>query len=91
MVSVSTKENGTVSKDEPAPPTPSEDLLGDLLGPLAIEGPPAAAAAASTEQNPLAGLEAAPNSVGALALATLDDQANSVQVLYFRCFFTCPV
>ncbi|XP_020093761.1 AP-2 complex subunit alpha-2-like [Ananas comosus] len=82
VVSVSTKENGTVSKDEPAPPTPSEDLLGDLLGPLAIEGPPAAAAAASTEQNPLAGLEAAPNSVGALALATLDDQANSVQPIF---------
>ncbi|XP_072962423.1 AP-2 complex subunit alpha-2-like isoform X1 [Typha angustifolia] len=70
------QENGAVNKAE-AVPTPSADLLGDLLGPLAIEGPPAAAV--SPADNLISGLEATPNSVGPLALATLDDQSNSVQ------------
>jgi AP-2 complex subunit alpha len=55
------------------------DLLADLLGPLAIEGPPA-------EQHPAQGLEANQSSVGDLALATLEDQSNSVQVLVYSYF-----
>ncbi|KAL6660266.1 hypothetical protein ACP70R_002388 [Stipagrostis hirtigluma subsp. patula] len=49
------------------------DLLADLLGPLAIEGPP------PVEQHPAQGLEATQSSVGDLALATLEDQSTSVQ------------
>ncbi|XP_047952946.1 AP-2 complex subunit alpha-2-like [Salvia hispanica] len=37
-------KNGTLAVVDPQPPsTPSPDLLGDLLGPLAIEGPPGTA------------------------------------------------
>lgn len=68
----------TAAESKVVPPTshsPSQaDLLADLLGPLAIEGPPAA-----VEQNPVQGLEANESPVGDLALATLDDQSNSVQ------------
>ncbi|AQL10000.1 AP-2 complex subunit alpha-2 [Zea mays] len=53
--------------------TSPADLLADLLGPLAIEGPPA------VEQNPTQGLNSNQSPVGDLALATLDDQSNSVQ------------
>ncbi|XP_062209591.1 AP-2 complex subunit alpha-1-like [Phragmites australis] len=58
------------STSHPASPA---DLLADLLGPLAIEGPPA------VEQQPAQGLEANQSSVGDLTLATLEDQSNSVQ------------
>nr|XP_019705763.1 AP-2 complex subunit alpha-1 isoform X2 [Elaeis guineensis] len=71
-----TKENGAVSKVDPEP-TPSADLLGDLLGPLAMEGPPAAPV--SGEKNMISALEATPDAAGALALATVGDQSNSVQ------------
>jgi AP-2 complex subunit alpha len=68
----------TAAESKVVPPTshsPSQaDLLADLLGPLAIEGPPAA-----VEQNPVQGLEANESPVGDLALATLEDQSNSVQ------------
>ncbi|KAJ0968600.1 hypothetical protein J5N97_025517 [Dioscorea zingiberensis] len=70
-----TKVNGTVDKIDPEP-APSADLLGDLLGPLAIEGPPGTAV--SEEQNPVSGLES-PNSADALALSTLSEQSDSVQ------------
>ncbi|ONL92817.1 AP-2 complex subunit alpha-2 [Zea mays] len=53
--------------------SPGDLLLADLLGPLAIEGPPA------VEQNPAQGLNANQSPAGDLALATLDDQSNSVQ------------
>ncbi|KAJ1299140.1 hypothetical protein BS78_01G509000 [Paspalum vaginatum] len=53
--------------------TSPADLLADLLGPLAIEGPPA------VEQHPAQGLDANQSTVGDLALATLEDQSNSVQ------------
>jgi AP-2 complex subunit alpha len=66
------------------PPTPHSaspaGLLADLLGPLAIEGPP------PVEQHPTQGLEANQSSVGDLALATLEDQSNSVQVLVYSYF-----
>jgi AP-2 complex subunit alpha len=61
--------------------TSPADLLADLLGPLAIEGPPA------VEQNPTQGLNSNQSPVGDLALATLDDQSNSVQVLVYSYFF----
>ncbi|CAN6285989.1 unnamed protein product [Urochloa humidicola] len=85
------KENGPVEVESKAtniteiinetkvePPSTSRstspaDLLADLLGPLAIEGPPA------VEQYPAQGLEATQSPVGDLALATLEDQSNSVQ------------
>ncbi|KAG0448849.1 hypothetical protein HPP92_027635 [Vanilla planifolia] len=54
---------------------PSPDLLGDLLGPLAIEGPPSAPIAAEKVH----GLETNPGSPGPLALASLGDQLNTVQ------------
>lgn len=62
--------------------TSPADLLADLLGPLAIEGPPA------VEQNPAQGLNANQSPVDDLALATLEDQSNSVQVLVYS-YFLC--
>lgn len=70
------KENGVVGKVD-AEPAPSPNLLGDLLGPLAGEGPPYAATAA--EHNVIPGAEATPDTVGALALATVADESNAVQ------------
>ncbi|KAJ9699397.1 hypothetical protein PVL29_008136 [Vitis rotundifolia] len=71
------QENGTLSKVDPQSPSPSADLLGDLLGPLAIEGPPGAAA--PTEQHAIPASEGDPNPADALALAPVDEQTNSVQ------------
>jgi AP-2 complex subunit alpha len=88
------KENGPVEVSEAAiiteinneakvePPSTSRstspaDLLADLLGPLAIEGPPA------VEQYPAQRLDVNQSPVGDLALATLEDQSNSVQVLIY--------
>uniref|UniRef100_A0A1D1XEC3 AP-2 complex subunit alpha n=2 Tax=Anthurium amnicola TaxID=1678845 RepID=A0A1D1XEC3_9ARAE len=68
--------NGTINKSVSEAP-PSADLLGDLLGPLAIEGPPASAVPA--EESLISGLDATPSSADALALATLSDQSNTVQ------------
>ncbi|KAH7665776.1 Clathrin adaptor alpha/beta/gamma-adaptin appendage Ig-like subdomain-containing protein [Dioscorea alata] len=70
------KVNGTVDKID-AQPVPYADLLGDLLGPLAIEGPPGTTP--SEEQNPISGYEAAPNSADALALSTLTEESDAVQ------------
>ncbi|KAL0436344.1 UNVERIFIED_CONTAM: AP-2 complex subunit alpha-2 [Sesamum radiatum] len=51
--------NGALTVVDPQPPsTPSPDLLGDLLGPLAIEGPS-----------------------GALAIAPVEEQTNTVRCL----------
>lgn len=71
------QENGTLSQVDPQSPSPSADLLGDLLGPLAIEGPPGAAA--PTEQHVIPASEGDPNPADALALAPVDEQTNSVQ------------
>ncbi|XP_074366682.1 AP-2 complex subunit alpha-1-like [Apium graveolens] len=54
--------------------TPSQDLLGDLLSPLAIEGPPSA----ESERNPVSGPAIAAD---ALALAPVGDQTNTVQLI----------
>ncbi|XP_077241206.1 AP-2 complex subunit alpha-1-like [Tasmannia lanceolata] len=72
-----TQANGTSSRLDSQTSLPSEDLLGDLLGPLAIEGPPGAGV--PTEQNMVSGLEASPNESDALALAPIGEQSNSVQ------------
>ncbi|RVX20387.1 AP-2 complex subunit alpha-1 [Vitis vinifera] len=72
------QENGTLSQVDPQSPSPSADLLGDLLGPLAIEGPPGAAA--PTEQHVIPASEGDPNPADALALAPVDEQTNSVQM-----------
>lgn len=70
------KENGTIVKVD-AEPVPSPDLLGDLLGPLAIEGLPSVSVAA--EQNIKLGVQATPDIIGALALATVSEESNAVQ------------
>lgn len=70
------QENGILSKVEPPPAPPSADLLGDLLGPLSIEGPPGAT---SSEQNLVSGLDASTIASDALALAPVVEQSNSVQ------------
>lgn len=59
------------------PPQPSADLLGDLLGPLAIEGPPTAI---QSQQNIVSGLEG-DRAVEATAIVPVDEPQNSVQVL----------
>ncbi|XP_020703609.1 AP-2 complex subunit alpha-2 [Dendrobium catenatum] len=69
-----TEVYGAVSKVDPEAAS-SADLLGDLLGPLAIEGPPNAL----IEEEQSQGIEANPSSPGALALAALGDQPNSAQ------------
>ncbi|KAJ6801539.1 AP-2 complex subunit alpha-2-like [Iris pallida] len=73
---VSVVDNGVGGKVDPAP-VPSPDLLGDLLGPLAIEAPPVVAVPAV--QNLVSDLDAAPSPAGTLALATLTEEENSVQ------------
>ncbi|KAL2536169.1 AP-2 complex subunit alpha-2 [Forsythia ovata] len=72
-----TRANGALPVVDPQPPsTPSADLLGDLLGPLAIEGPPAAAP--QSELIPVSGLEGG-STADALALAPIEEQTNTVQ------------
>lgn len=71
---------------DPQPPsTPSPDLLGDLLGPLAIEGPPDTAP--ESDPRVASGLEGG-SDLDALALAPVEDQSNTVQVPFF---FLCVV
>ncbi|KAK4375923.1 hypothetical protein RND71_006600 [Anisodus tanguticus] len=70
--------NGTLTVVDPQPPSAlSPDVLGDLLGPLAIEGPQPA----STQpgHNLGSGIGIAPNAEDALALATVEEQTATVQ------------
>ncbi|XP_074573018.1 AP-2 complex subunit alpha-1-like [Curcuma longa] len=72
-------ENGSINAVVPQD-VQSADLLGDLLGPLAIEGPPSPAVPAEhKDRSLLSALEGTPEAAGPLALATVDDQPNSVQ------------
>ena len=73
-----TQANGTLTVVDPQPPEPSADLLSDLLGPLAIEGPPGSAA--QSERNLVPGTEGMPNVEDALAIAPVGEQTNTVQV-----------
>lgn len=68
--------NGTLSVVDPHP-APVADFLGDLLSPLAIEGP--TTAAVQSEHNVVSGLEGAPNVDDALALAPVEEQTNTVK------------
>ncbi|CAI9768564.1 unnamed protein product [Fraxinus pennsylvanica] len=74
-----TQANGALTIVDPQPPsTPSADLLGDLLGPLAIEGHPSAAV--QPEPNLASGLEGGSNAAAdALAIAPVEEQSNIVQ------------
>lgn len=65
--------------DPQQPSTPSPDLLGDLLGPLAIEGPPGAGH--PYESTAPSGLEAGLNA-DALAIAPVEGQSSAVQVCF---------
>ncbi|KAM3374229.1 AP-2 complex subunit alpha-1 [Capsicum galapagoense] len=70
-----TEPNGTLSVVDPQPPSaPSPDVLGDLLGPLAIEGPQPAAA--QPAHNLGSGVGVAPNAEDALALAPVEETAT---------------
>ncbi|KAJ4979568.1 hypothetical protein NE237_010348 [Protea cynaroides] len=71
--------DGTLSIVDPQPATSSADLLGDLLGPPAIEDPPGAAVSAQQNVVPGLDLEGASNAADALALALVGVQSNSVQ------------
>ena len=67
--------NGTLTTVDPQPA--SVDLLGDLLGPLAIEGPPGAAV--QFEPNTVSGLEGLPSSADYAAIVPVGEQTNTVQ------------
>ncbi|XP_019199495.1 PREDICTED: AP-2 complex subunit alpha-1-like [Ipomoea nil] len=73
-----TQANGTLTVVDPQPSsTPSPDLLGDLLSPLAIEGPPAGGNQVDT--NLVSDAKGAPMPPEALALAPVEEQTNTVQ------------
>ncbi|XP_057472388.1 AP-2 complex subunit alpha-1-like isoform X3 [Actinidia eriantha] len=72
-----TQANGTLSMVDPQPSEPSVDVLGDLLGPLRIDGPPGAAA--QSDDNLISGPEGATYVEETLALAPVGDQTNNVQ------------
>lgn len=71
------QENGTLSTVDPQPA--SADLLGDLLGPLAIEGPPGTAV--QSQQSVIPGVGGDSNAVDAAAIVPVGEEQNSVQVL----------
>ncbi|KAL3622861.1 hypothetical protein CASFOL_033469 [Castilleja foliolosa] len=72
-----TQANGALAVLDPQPPNaPSPDLLGDLLGPLAIEGPPGTAPL--SEPRASSGLEFRTNE-DALAIEPVAEQANTIQ------------
>ncbi|XP_078429470.1 AP-2 complex subunit alpha-1-like [Wolffia australiana] len=71
-----TPSDGPIINQTTSPEPPSADLLGDLLGPLAIEGPPAPAVA-SGEQIRAPETGPSPSPVDALALALLSDQTST--------------
>ncbi|XP_022986236.1 AP-2 complex subunit alpha-1-like [Cucurbita maxima] len=67
--------NGTLNKVDSSPPAP--DLLGDLLGPLAIEGPTSVTAQAP--QNIMSDMDGVANAVDGGAIVPVGEQTNSVQ------------
>lgn len=74
-----TQSNGSATNLQTS--TPSPDLLGDLLSPLAIEGAPVASV--ESEQISVTRSEGTSTAGDALALATFGDQTNTVQVRLF--------
>ncbi|XP_060169715.1 AP-2 complex subunit alpha-1-like isoform X1 [Lycium barbarum] len=72
------QSNGTLTVVDPQPPsTSSPDLLGDLLSPLAIEGPQPAEN--QSDHNLGAGVKGDTIGEDALALAPIEEQMNTVQ------------
>ncbi|KAK9676898.1 hypothetical protein RND81_11G108600 [Saponaria officinalis] len=71
------RPNGTGGEVDLQQATSSPDLLGDILGPLAIEGPPGSAM--QSEYGLVSGAEDPSALEYALALAPVDDQTNTVQ------------
>ncbi|MBA0739873.1 hypothetical protein Gogos_013101, partial [Gossypium gossypioides] len=69
------QQNGSLTKVDPQ--HPSADLLGDLLGPLAIEGPPGATV--QSEHNAVSRLEGGPDAVDGSAIVPVEEQRNTVQ------------
>ncbi|XP_065865047.1 AP-2 complex subunit alpha-1-like isoform X2 [Euphorbia lathyris] len=65
--------NGTLNKVDLQ--LPSADIIGDLLGPLAIEGPPGAV----IEQNAVPGAEGVLDAVDGAAIVPVGEETNSVQ------------
>uniref|UniRef100_A0A2P2MSX5 AP-2 complex subunit alpha n=1 Tax=Rhizophora mucronata TaxID=61149 RepID=A0A2P2MSX5_RHIMU len=72
---VPTQANGILTKLDPQPP--SADLLGDLLGPLAIEGPPAVDV--QSGHPAVSGLEGGPSTADGAAIVPVGEQTNSVE------------
>ncbi|KAI3688133.1 hypothetical protein L1987_81841 [Smallanthus sonchifolius] len=76
-----THSNGTLSVVDPQPPAqdhaPAGDILGDLLGPLAIEGPPGVSP--QSELNNVPSHEGTLGANDALALAPVGDQESTVK------------
>ncbi|KAL5763867.1 hypothetical protein ACOSP7_016232 [Xanthoceras sorbifolium] len=70
-----TQPNGTLTTVDPQ--TTSPDLLGDLLGPLAIEGPPGPAA--QSEQTVVGGWDGVPSAGDEAAIVPVEAQTNTVQ------------
>ncbi|KAL4384977.1 hypothetical protein GQ457_15G028160 [Hibiscus cannabinus] len=68
------QENGNISKVDPR--SPSADL-SDLLGPLAIEGPPGAAV--QYEHNADPGLDGGPDAVDGSAIVPVAVETNTIQ------------
>ncbi|GMJ00817.1 hypothetical protein like AT5G22780 [Hibiscus trionum] len=69
------QENEIISKVDPQPP--SADLLSDLLGPLAIEGPPGDAI--QYEQNAAPGLDGGSDAVDGSAIVPVAVETNTIQ------------
>ncbi|KAJ8750284.1 hypothetical protein K2173_014199 [Erythroxylum novogranatense] len=67
--------NGILSNTDPEPP--SADLLGDLLGPLAIEGPPTVDV--QSEKNAISGVEGILAEADGAAIVPVGEQTSSVQ------------
>ncbi|GMI97225.1 hypothetical protein like AT5G22780 [Hibiscus trionum] len=69
------QQNGALSNVDPQPP--SADLLSDILGPLAIEGPPDATV--QSENNAASGLEGGSDAIDGSAIVPVEEQTNTVQ------------
>ncbi|GLT51295.1 hypothetical protein SLA2020_247150 [Shorea laevis] len=69
--------NGTLTTVDPQPP--SADLLADILGPLAIEGPPGTAVQSEHNVVSETEIEGVPNVADGAAIVPVGEETNSVQ------------
>ncbi|KAE8680536.1 Alpha-adaptin isoform 3 [Hibiscus syriacus] len=69
------QQNCSLSKVDPQPP--SADLLSDILGPLAIEGPPGSTV--QSEHIAFSGMEGGSDAVDGSAIVPVEEQTNTVQ------------